>query len=753
MSHFSSLALLVVLAGAGFAAPRQESTPETKKRLTLEQTGKPGQTVRFSVRSPSYRWAEDGVHLVVPGERDAWVHPITGEKREPDEVAEEGADIRDRIVKGFEALPGFDGDVARRAGRGRRQTAEKEDTAHLLRFENDLYFYGGGDAVRRLTADDRAENDAELSPNGSFVAFSKDNDLYFIETATGLEHRVTEDGTEDIFNGRLDWVYQEEIYGRGRFQAFWWSPDSSMIAFLRLDDGAVPRLSIVDQRSRHPKVEVANYPKTGDPNPIARLGVHHVRRHETVWMDLGTYGPEMLIVDVGWRPNSRDVIFQVQNRTQTWLDLMASDPSSGEVERLLREESPSWVNLLSPPRWLENGSFLWESERTGFRHLYHYAANGKLIRPVTQGDWSVTSIEALDEEAKELIIGATKDGEINRNVYRIGLDGQGLRRLTEGDGTHSIRFNKDRSLFIDNFSNVVTPPEVRLCSIDGSVVRVLGQADTESVDEFSTSPVELLRIPARDGFEMDSTILKPTDFDPGRKYPIWIMTYSGPAAPSVRNRYSVSAWSQFLAQNGVIVFQVNNRSSSARGHKYTSACYLDLGRSELEDIEDAIAWLGKNDWADTSRVGITGVSYGGFMTAYALTHSKAFRLGIAGAGVYDWHHYDSIYTERYMSTPSENPEGYRTSSPIEAAADLHGHLLMWHGEIDDNVYATNASQFALALQRAGVHFEMMMYPGNRHGIRDGAQNWHLRQLEWKTIREKLETDRVVPARETATGGE
>ncbi len=744
---------LGILLGLALGAPAQDDPKQPLQPLTLEQTGKPGSTVRFSGRAPSVRWAEDGKHLILPDKQDVWVHPLTGAEQKP-EAAAEKPDLRPALEKGFRELPGFDEEAANRASRAFRSTASDDDRAQLIRFENDLYFHGGGETIRRLTADDALESDATLSPNGSFVAFTKRNDLYFIETATGREHRVTHDGSEDIYNGRLDWVYQEEIYGRGNYKAFWWSPDSSSIAFLRLDDRQVPRLTIVDQRSRHPRVEVANYPKSGDPNPEARLGVHRVRQRETRWMDLGTYGTEYLIVNVGWRPNSRDVIFQVQDRIQTWLDLLAGSPRTGEVRRLLRETSESWVNVLSPPRWLEDGSFLWESERTGYLHLYHYAADGELKRPMTQGAWSVTGIEVLDEKAGELVFSGTKDGEINRHVYRLGLDGKGLRRLTAGDGSHSIRFNGDRSLFLDSLSNVASAPSVRLCQSDGSVVRELGAAEIPALSKYHFSLPELHRIPTRDGFEMDATLIKPPDFDPNRSYPVWLMTYSGPAAPSVRNRWSGSAWSQFLAQQGILVFQVNNRSSSARGQLYSAACYLDLGRSELQDLEDAIAWLTRHPWADAERVGISGVSYGGFMTAYALTHSKAFRLGIAGAGVYDWLHYDTIYTERYMSTPSENPEGYRSSSCIEAAADLHGHLLLWHGEIDDNVYATNTSQFALALQQAGHHFEMMMYPGSRHGVGSSAQRWHLRQLEWRTIQAQLTPEAAIPARPTdATGGD
>ncbi|MEM7263624.1 MAG: prolyl oligopeptidase family serine peptidase, partial [Planctomycetota bacterium] len=332
----------------------------------------------------------------------------------------------------------------------------------------------------------------------------------------------------------------------------------------------------------------------------------------------------------------------------------------------------------------------------------------------------------------------TRDGVVNSHTYRIGLDGAGLRRLTHGDGTHRVSLSHDGEHFIDRYSSFTVPTQVRLCNGDGTRVEILATAEPRDTQAYGYRVPESLSIPASDGYRMDAMLITPPAYDPNRKYPVWLSTYSGPDSPTVRNRWQTNAFDQFLAQQGMLVLKVNNRSSSGRGQLDSAACARDLGASELSDLVDAVQWLGENRGADLDRVGITGWSYGGFMAAYALTHSKAFRLGVAGAGVYDWRNYDTIYTERYMATPKENPEGYRRSSCVEAAGELHGHLVIVHGTMDDNVHLSNAMQMIHALQQnADTSFELMVYPRSRHGLRSADQRWHLRQLTWRAIQREL----------------
>lgn len=740
----SSLALLIPLALASALAAEG-------KKLTLEQTtggGRGEDRVSFGGSPPAVEWAPDGVHLTVEREgKIVWIEPESGKEVapvEPSKAQGESADDEVRTAereKALEALGLDKKEAARIAGR-RGQTSD-DGGAVLIHSGDKHYFHrAGGSAVELALAQGGELYD--LTPDGAFVGYVVNGDLHVADTASNKDRSVTNGGGPLLLHGKLDWVYQEEVYGRGDFKAFWWSPDSKHAAFLRLDQAPVHDFTLVDDLppdgSKRAFPEVSKYPKAGDPNPLVALGAAPSAGGDTVWMDLSSYKPEdeILIVRVGWNPTGDRIVFQVQDRIQTWLDLCYGDPRTGQVTVLLRETSPTWVNVLETPRWLADGSFLWLSERTGHKHLYRYAPDGELVGAVTQGEWDVWDVEELDEAHGGTVwFSGAKDGATGRNVYRVGLDGKGLVRLTQGRGTHEVELSPDKRFFIDRSSSLVDPPAVRVCKADGTLLHELGQAEVPAIAEYGAGSWELLQVPARDGFLLDATLLKPASFDPARRYPVFVPTYSGPDAPSVYDRWSSSTWHQFLAQEGVLVFQVNVRSASRRGQRYIGACYKQLGVSELQDLEDAVAWLTQNPWADAKRVGISGWSYGGTMAAYALTHSKAFSLGIAGAGVYDWRMYDTIYTERYMSTPQLNPEGYERASVIAGAKDLEGHLVLLHGTLDDNVHMQNTIQLVYALQQAGKDFELMLYPESRHGVGGGEQRWHMRRLEWRAIREHL----------------
>jgi len=746
ISRIASIALiLTLLAGSACRFPSREGGPAqvapsapAKKRLTFEEAVSPRAGGLFRGRLPRIRWASDGVHLERDEDgRTVWVHPLTGESRE---VPDEKGPRREELRKALEALEEFDEKSAGRAA-GIARLGDGEGEPALVDFRDDLYFQRSGLPALRLTRDDDPERDAAMSPDGNFVAFVRGHDLHVVDTTTAETRALTTGGSEDLLFGRLDWVYQEEVYGRGRWKAHWWSPDSRWLAYLRLDESEVHDFTVVDHIPPRLDVEVTRYPKAGDPNPVASLWAVPAEGGDRVQFDLSAYeGEEFLIVDVDWAPDGSAVVFQVQDRIQTWLDLLVGDPATGQVERLFRETSDTWVNLLGSPRWLSDGTFLWASERTGWKHLYRYARDGHLLGAVTTGEWEVRNIVELDEAFGYIWFTASKDGAIDDPVYRVGLDGTGLVCLTPEAGGHSVRLNGDRSLFLDTFSSFDVPPEIRLCDAQGKVLAVLARTSIPALDEYEFVLPEVLRIPARDGVLLDATLLKPPSFDPARRYPVWIPTYSGPNSPQVVNRWDGDPWEQFLAQQGYLVFQVNNRSSSRAGQIATGTCYKRLGIGELEDLIDAVAWLGRNPWADASKVGITGWSYGGFMTAFALLKSDAFALGIAGAGVYDWRLYDTIYTERYMSTPQRNPEGYDATSCLRAAGELHGRLILLHGTMDDNVHLQNTIQLAWELEKAGKPFELMVYPKSRHGVGDPALRAHMRRLVWDAIRTTLPVD-------------
>ncbi len=659
---------------------------QDRPKLSFDQAIGVAPAPSFAGRLSGARWAADGVHVVVKeGGKTLWLDPATGKTGEP----------------GTDAAPA--------------PASRPEASDRLL---------------------------AERSADGKLEAYIRENNL-ILAGPDGKDVPVTTDGGPAVFNGYLDWVYQEEVYGRGKFKAFWWSPDSTRLTFLRLDEAEVKDFTVVDHvpasldTDRTVKLETTKYPKAGDPNPTAKLGIYDVASKKTIWADLSAYEPDILLVRVGWTPDGKRALVQIQNRIQTWLDLASVDPESGAVKALFRETSKSWVEVIEEPQWLQDGSFLWQSDRTGFRHLYHYDADGTLRTTITKGEWAVKDVVRVDEKKAMIFFTSTKDGAVDSNLYRVPLAGGDVVRMTQGRGSHRTTLNGDGTYFLDTVSSVSAPPEQRLCRDDGSVVKVLAKATVPGIEQSAFATTELVEIPTRDGVMLDAVVTKPPDMDKDAKHAIWIDTYSGPDTPSVTNRWGPSPWEQFLAQQGYIVFQVNVRSASGKGQSYTASCYKQFGIQELQDLEDAIAWLCKNPWADAKRVGITGWSYGGFMTAFALTHSEAFALGIAGAGVYDWRLYDTIYTERYMDRPQANKEGYEKTSCLNAAKNLKGHLVLLHGTMDDNVHLQNTIRFVYELERRGKDFEMMLYPKSRHGVGSQAQYQHMHRLMWRAIQEHL----------------
>jgi dipeptidyl-peptidase-4 len=625
--------------------------------------------------------------------------------------------------------------------------------ALLFTIEQDVWVYTiATDTVRRATTTpDLAEEEAALSPDGQFVAFVRDHDLYVADVATGTERRLTNDGSATVLNGKLDWLYQEEVYGRGTWRAFWWSPDSRHLAFLRLDEAGVPIYTLVDDVASPAEVETSPYPRAGDTNPTVKLGIAHIEGGGVDWTRLSDYSEdEPLIVDVGWSP-AGDLVFQLQNRVQSWLDLLRVPASEAqgsparakdvalEPTLLIHETSDTWVNVNGAPHWLADGSFLWFSERTGWKHLYRYDPDGNLRGAVTSGEWEARDLRGVDEANGLVYFSGTERSPIAGDEYSVRLDGQGLHRLTTRPGSHSARPNPSFTRFLDHWSDLATPTQVRLHRADGSEVRVIDANPVPELARYGFVEPELLRVPTRDGFEMEAMLLRPPGFDPKRRYPVFQHTYAGPHAPQVKNGWmgTNGMFFQLLAQRGVVVWICDNRSASGKGAVSERACYKQFGKTEMADIEDGVAWLKKQSWVDPDRIGISGWSYGGFMASYALTHSKSFAMGIAGGSVTNFANYDSIYTERFMLRPEDNPEGYAGTSVVDAAANLHGELLLVHGALDDNVHPQNTMQFAYALQQAGKPFRLMLYPKSRHGVGDPKLVKHFRAMMLDFVEETL----------------
>jgi len=718
-----------------------QSLKAQNKLLTIDDIFDPVKKVNFNGTTPTIRWLKDGNHYLLTNEasrRDVprlqKVNAATGEAVPFFDAA--------KMQAAFAALPGVTAEDARKLANRGNYDLNPAETAVLINWSNDLFYYEfGSDRAIRLTSGPEEEVGEAFSPDGRMISFVRGNNLYVEDLSMQRRERaLTSDGSDKILNGRLDWVYQEELYGRGNFGAYWWSPHSTTIAFLRFDENPVPEFTVVDHIPYHQNVEITPYPKAGDPNPLVKLGVVSAAGGDIRWVDTFKYQPaDLLISRVAWSPDGKKIVYQAQNREQTFLDVNFADANDGKSTNVIHETSKAWVGINEEPIWLKDGTFIWASERDGWEHLYHYSANGKLLRQITNGKWEVRSIEGVDEAKGYIYFTGTEHSHIAPNGYRIKLDGSGLTRLTMTEGLHRVDVSPAHNYFIDFWSDLNTPSQVRLYDAAGKLVRVISENKVDALKQYKLGAAELLQVKTRDGFVMEAMMIKPPDFDARKKYPVMSFTYSGPHAPQVRNGWGSQTYMfhQLLAQKGFIIWVCDNRTASGKGLESTWPVYKNFGELELRDLEDGLAWLKSQPYVDGSRIGMWGWSYGGFMTSYALTHSQSFKIGIAGGTVADWRDYDSIYTERYMQTPQNNPEGYRKSSPTNAAKNLHGKLLLIHGSIDDNVHMQNTMQFVYELQKAGKQFQLMLYPKSRHGVTDPLLLKHMRQMMLDFIMENL----------------
>ena len=712
--------------GGGAAAPGGGAGGRGRRGGMAQGAGRPN----FS-GSPigGLRWVDDDHYLQNKNGRLYRVSALTG-------AAEPAPDAAGDLPAALAQLPGMNERVAQQLAS--RARFNEDRTRALLEHGDDLYVYDADKkSAVRLTETREAEEMAELSPDGNYVSFVRGFDLYVVDVATQTERALTTGGTETLRNGKNDWVYFEELYGRS-WKAYWWSPDSTTIAFFQTDSSMVDSYTLTNDLQDPVGVETSRYPKTGSANPQVKLGLAPVSSGEVRWADLSSYKPEdLLISGVGWWPDGSQAYFFAQNREQTWLDVCAVSREGGSPTKLFRDETEAWVDPQGGPWVLEDGSFLYVSDRSGWRHLYRFDRTGKLLNPVTSGEWDFRGLEKIDEAQGIVYFMAMKDNPIGANLYRVNLDGSGLARMTKESGSHNVTLSPSGTRFIDSYSSRKAPAKVALYDNTGRRLRTLDTNPVYSLEEFALGAEEHFQIKCADGFLLEASLVKPPGFNAARKYPIWITTYAGPYAPTIRDAWgSANAWDQMLASEGIVVMRVDPRPASGKGPSSAWTAFRQLGVQELKDLEEAVAWLKQQPWADTTRVGLSGHSYGGYMTAYALTHSTSFSAGIAGAPVTDWREYDTIYTERYMGTPQSNPEGYEKSSVIKAAANLHGELLLLHGAIDDNVHPQNTIKLAKALQDAGKPFEMMIYPGMRHGI----FGRHYNRLTYDFIRRTMGVD-------------
>lgn len=725
---------LLVIALILSAVPAAAQT----RALTLDDLYDPQRKIDFTGAAPSgLTWMSD-THY-------AWPRPADGggvDWLKVDAATGSSEPLFDapKMRAAFAALPGVRAEDAQDIPNRRALEMNASFSAVLVSLGNDLYYYPfNADRAFRLTFDPYDEEEFSFSPDGRQAAFVRRNNLYVVNLEEPRQEKaVTTSGADRILNGKLDWVYQEEVYGRGNFKAYWWSPDASHLAFLQVDDRPVPTFTVIDHIPQNLGVERWDYPKAGDPNPRVQLGIAPVVGGHVRWVDLTKYTGEFLIVNVDWTPDSRRVVYQVQNREQFWLDLNVAPLTGESPTTLLRETTKAWVDPIGAAVWLKDGAFLWVSDRSGWRHIYRYDATGAATA-ITKGEWDIRAFHGADPNGEWLYFSAAERSHIGVDVYRVRADGTGMTRLSERAGTHRASFSPGFSRYVDHWSDLHTPPQVRIHGNDGRHVRVVHQGGIPRLADFAISKPELLQVPTRDGFMMEAMLIRPANFDPSRTYPVMQFTYGGPGAALVRNAWGSTTFMyyQLLAQHGIAVWVCDNRLASGKGAQSQWPSYKNFGELELRDVEDGLAYLKKQPWVDAARIGIDGWSYGGFMVTYAMTHSTSFAMGIAGGSVTDWRLYDSIYTERFMLMPQHNPEGYAKSSALLAAGNLHGVPLLLHGMMDENVHAQNTLKFTYELQKAGKPFRLMLYERSRHGITEPALVKHVRQTMFDFTLEML----------------
>jgi dipeptidyl-peptidase-4 len=572
--------------------------------------------------------------------------------------------------------------------------------------------------LRPLSAHEGFQMLGKFSPDGRYISFVRDQNLHLVHLESGEERPLTTDGGGDIINGTTDWVYEEEL---GFFDGYRWSPDGRRIAYWRFDQSPIRPFYLIDDLELYSEPVPVRYPKAGTPNSIVRVGSLSLETGETTWFDTGS-NPEDYIARMEWAASSGEVAIQVLNRHQNRLELRLGDAGSGETRVILAESDEAWVDVQDYLTWLDGGRrFLWASERDGYRHLYLFKRDGTLVRQLTTGEWEITSLDAVDEDAGNVFFTAASPGPRMRSVYGVSLDGGEPRLIVGGSGVHAAEFSPDAAFFIDRHSTMSTPTTTKLRSSDGSLVREL-ELNAELAALFESASLaepEFFELEAADGSPLHAYMIKPFDFDPTRTYPLLLYVYGGPGSQTVVDRWGGTRhlWHQLLAQRGFIVASVDNRGTGGRGRDFTKQVYMQLGRMETEDQLAAATQLGALPYVDASRIGIWGWSYGGYMTLMSsFLNQGQISMGISVAPVTGWELYDTIYTERFMRTPEENPEGYRDGSPLTHAAKLEVPLLVVHGTGDDNVHFQNTVQLSQALEEANRQFSLRIYPNKAHAI-------------------------------------
>lgn len=599
-----------------------------------------------------------------------------------------------------------------------RYTMPKPEVRVAVRLENEDIFYLTREGKKQLTSTVAAEKTPVLSPDGNWVAFTRDNDLYALEVATGREVRYTFDGSEVVKNGYASWVYYEEILGRGsNYRSFWWSPDSRHIAFFRSDDTPVPVFPIYNARGQHGYVEYTRYPKAGDPNPEVNVGIVAVEGGPVAWADFNPKA-DQYFGQPFWRPDGSGLLVQWMPREQDNLKLYEVNPLNGSKKEVYDEKQPTWIDWIGEIHWLKDGRFLLVRDFDGWEQIYLHHADGSLQKKLTNGRKWKTEIVKIDEGEQKVYFTSCGEWSTRTDFYSVRFNGKDQRRLTFGEYTHkNISLSPGNSYFITFYENVSTPPRAAVVHIKSGRVREIADADVPEYDPDRYARTEILRLKTPEGFDLPAYVTWPYPLEEGKKYPVVMQIYGGPNAGTVSDRWTSL---QYRKENNCIRIAVDHRGSGHCGKVGMNYLHRNLGKWEMEDYIAWVKLLRTYPCVDSTRVMISGGSYGGYITALALTYGgEYFQYGYAQYGVMDWRLYDSHYTERYMDRPQDNPQGYQAASVLTYAGRYQTHgpsmLRIVHGMMDDNVHVQNSIQLVDTLQHLNKTFELMLFPNERHG--------------------------------------
>ena len=709
------------------------ATPAMAEKLTLDRIYGESSLAGASVRN---------LRVSPDGERVTFLRPRADDQYRLDLWEyNTRSKATQRLVDSKQLVPNEELSLEEKARRERARTAglsgilnyywSPDGKRLLVPIGGDLYLVDAAkpEAARKVASGNVI--DPKISPRGRYVSFVRNQNLVVIDLTTGAERQLTADGKGTVHNGEAEFIAQEEM---DQHTGYYWAPDDSHIAYRRYDEAPVPVVRRFEIFADRTEVIDQHYPAAGDPNVAIELMIVDPATGAQRKIDLGQ-DKDIYLVRADFSADARTLVYQRQTRDQKRLDLVAVDVATLAQRPLFSETSRTWVEVHNDLRFLKNRqAFVWASERSGRKHLYLYDLNGKLLHPISRGDWGVDNILAVDEGAGKIYVSSNRDAVIDKQTYALSLDGRGAdkpTRITQGDGWHEASFAGNGKLFVDTYSNPNTPPQVSIRRADGSMVEWIEKNELNANHPYTRHldahlPTEYGTLKAADGQTLHYSIIKPAGFDANKRYPVFLFTYGGPHSQRVTRAWG-NYFDQYMAQQGFVVFRLDNRGSGRRERQFTDVLYNNLGKHEVEDQVAGIDWLARQSFVDPKRVGVFGWSYGGFMTLRLLSAaSDKIAMGVSVAPVTDWALYDTHYTERYVGgTPKGDPEAYKRSGVFAHLDGMKSHLLLIHGMADDNVLFSNTTLLIDELVKRNVQFDLMTYPGAKHGMSGRTNQRHV----------------------------